>query len=325
VSSRGEERDALAYLTALTRPATRGWIELRISTPGHDTMQPRYFAVTNARAAVRVALARAHEDDVYVGVATRARSGDRGGGKAQLDQVGVLWVDCDDRRSVDALAGFAPAPAMIVRSSERGCHAYWPLRSPLSVPEAEQANRRLAHALGACASAVLNAAAILRLPGTANHKYDPPARVELVRFTGDTFEPQDVVGALPEPPGKPPVPTAGGRRPGGEQAGEPLLAIEPRVYVERLTGLVAGRNGKVPCPFHTERTPSCHLFETAGQGWFCFGCRAGGDVYNFGALLLGIPHRSPAFLRLRRVLYARLLPGVPVPAWCPRSVSAELR
>lgn len=306
------ERDALAYLTGLTRSATEGWIELRISTPGQERMQRRFFAATNAHAAARVGLARAREDDVYVGVATRARCG---GGKSALDRVGMLWVDCDDRSSMEALAGFSPAPAMIVRSSERGCHAYWPLRSPLSVLEAENGNRRLAYALGACRSAVVNAAAVLRLPGTWNHKYDPPAFVELVRFTGEAFVAQDLVGALPDPPGERPVRTAT-RLHGGDQRGaEPLLAIQPQVYVERLTGSVPGRDGKVHCPFHRDARPSCHLYPTAARGWYCFGCRRGGDVYAFGSLLLGIPHRGPAFVYLRRELYARLLPGVPVPAW----------
>lgn len=39
---------------------------------------------------------------------------------------------------------------------------------------------------------------------------------------------------------------------------DPLLAIAPGVYVEALTGLTAGRDGKVRCPFHQDRSPSLH-------------------------------------------------------------------
>ncbi|MBR4224777.1 MAG: DNA primase, partial [Oscillospiraceae bacterium] len=34
------------------------------------------------------------------------------------------------------------------------------------------------------------------------------------------------------------------------------------------------------CPFHSEKSPSCHI-NTAGQYFHCFGCGAGGDVITF--------------------------------------------
>ena len=34
------------------------------------------------------------------------------------------------------------------------------------------------------------------------------------------------------------------------------------------------------CPFHSEKTPSCHI--NAAEGYFhCFGCGAGGDAITF--------------------------------------------
>ncbi|MGN1106574.1 MAG: CHC2 zinc finger domain-containing protein, partial [Huintestinicola sp.] len=34
------------------------------------------------------------------------------------------------------------------------------------------------------------------------------------------------------------------------------------------------------CPFHSEKTPSCHI--SVGKQFFhCFGCGAGGDVITF--------------------------------------------
>lgn len=41
----------------------------------------------------------------------------------------------------------------------------------------------------------------------------------------------------------------------------------------------AGINYKALCPFHTEKTPSCHI--TPSAGWYhCFGCGEKGDVFS---------------------------------------------
>jgi hypothetical protein len=76
-------------------------------------------------------------------------------------------------------------------------------------------------------------------------------------------------------------------------------------YVRALTGLESNGRRKVRCPFHAngaERTPSLHLYDTT---WTCFGCRRGGDIYNFAAWLwLGQRNvKGDEFLQLR----ARLL------------------
>lgn len=42
----------------------------------------------------------------------------------------------------------------------------------------------------------------------------------------------------------------------------------------------AGRDYVCSCPFHSEKTPSCHIY-TENQSFYCFGCGAGGDVINF--------------------------------------------
>ena len=46
----------------------------------------------------------------------------------------------------------------------------------------------------------------------------------------------------------------------------------------------AGRDFVCSCPFHSERTPSCHVY-TGTQSFYCFGCGAGGDVINFIRLI----------------------------------------
>lgn len=85
-----------------------------------------------------------------------------------------------------------------------------------------------------------------------------------------------------------------------------LLALSPRVYVEHLTGRRVGRSGKVRCPFHDDAKPSLHVYETAAEGWYCFGCGRGGSIYDFAALLLDRGTRGEEFIALRRELAAIL-------------------
>ncbi len=45
-----------------------------------------------------------------------------------------------------------------------------------------------------------------------------------------------------------------------------------------------GRDYVCNCPFHSEKTPSCHIY-TETQSFYCFGCGAGGDVITFIRLI----------------------------------------
>src|SRR4051794_5062236 len=48
-----------------------------------------------------------------------------------------------------------------------------------------------------------------------------------------------------------------------------LINIEPAIYVTELIGRPPGRNHKISCPFHEDRTPSLHVFPTPQRGWCC--------------------------------------------------------
>jgi len=61
----------------------------------------------------------------------------------------------------------------------------------------------------------------------------------------------------------------------------------------------AGRSIKACCPFHKEKTPSFHV-NAARQSFHCFGCGAGGDVFNFI-----MRHENVDFMQAARLLAER--------------------
>jgi hypothetical protein len=163
---------------------------------------------------------------------------------------------------------------------------------------------RLAATLGAD-RACFDAARILRPPATWNHKHDPATPVALVRFEPDArFDAGFVVARAPE------IDDSRLRRRWVDRGardthGDPLLQIEPSVYVSALVGVRARSGRKVHCPFHTDAHPSLHVYPTAAEGWCCFSCGRGGSIYDLGAALLNLGTRGPDFLRLKRQLSDR--------------------
>lgn len=268
-----------------------------------DGRMGREFVALPARDRLaRLIEARGRTTDLFIGVAPRAR---QEGTRAAIERAHVLWSDCDELDSLDALQRFAPAPSMIVHSG-RGRHAYWSLIEPVGPDELERANRRLAHVLGADPRAC-DAARILRPPMTFSFKRGEPVAVTLEATFAIYANAAAVVGDLPDPPN----PRAREGRASG--AVRPLSAvpdrladIAPPVYVEALTGRAVGRDGKVCCPLpgHDDSTPSMHVYDDAEAGWHCFGCGRGGTVYTLAALLGGypLPLRGADFLAVRGVL-----------------------
>ncbi len=68
-------------------------------------------------------------------------------------------------------------------------------------------------------------------------------------------------------------------------ANTPVEIIKEKLdVVEFLKGYLqlnpAGKNFKALCPFHREKTPS-FMVSPERQGWHCFGCNIGGDVFSF--------------------------------------------
>jgi len=296
------ERPIVVYLEALFGREPAGLIEVRFRRPRSQGMRQRFHAPRRLQRTAATLRLLARRNDVYVGVAPRTH---RRGGLEAVERSWALWADCDGPAACEALAGFTPAPSMVVSSGGGPArrHAYWLLAEPLEAARTAVLNRRLAHALGADLQAA-DAARILRPPGTTNHKHGRARPVALELFTGELLDGEAVGRGLSDPPGR----ALGGRRDAHRSADtDDLLELAPDAYVRELLGVEPGRDGKVACPFHEDRTPSLHVYETPAQGWFCFGCSRGGSVYDLGSEVLGLDLRGDEFLELRRQLRERLL------------------
>ncbi len=77
----------------------------------------------------------------------------------------------------------------------------------------------------------------------------------------------------------------------------------------------SGRYFKGLCPFHTEKTPSFYVFPDT-QGWHCFGCNKGGDLFTFVMDFEGLDFRSALEELARRA-------GVELQPRTPEQVEAE--
>ena len=297
----------LAFFDMLTagEPPNDSYLEFRSKTPWG--MHQEFVPSRAHRTAQALIAARGQETDTYVGVAPRTR---QEGTRDAVAHVHALWADVDTPEAVAALERFEAAPSMVVASGGPRClHAYWSLWPPVGPDEAEAANRRIAHALGADMQAT-DAARILRPPGTFNFKTDTPKPVEVEYLNVEVYTLEHVVGELPDPPNGCPAGVALVRHATSVPPAthdDPLLTIPPAAYVEALSGRVVGRDGKVPCPFHDDSTPSLHVYDEPERGWTCFGCGRGGTIIDFGAALYGIEPRGRGFHVVRERLERDLL------------------
>jgi hypothetical protein len=85
-------------------------------------------------------------------------------------------------------------------------------------------------------------------------------------------------------------------------APDPLLGLAPERYVSVLTGQRVPVSRKVCCPLHDDRTASLHVYADPQRGWFCFGCRRGGSVYDLASGIWRVEPRGRDFVALREAL-----------------------
>jgi len=65
----------------------------------------------------------------------------------------------------------------------------------------------------------------------------------------------------------------------------PVEKIKERLTIEEVVGSYiklepAGKNLKAKCPFHNEKTASFYVSPDRNS-FYCFGCGAKGDIFNF--------------------------------------------
>jgi DNA primase RepB-like protein len=241
----------------------------------------------------------------------------------------ICWVDIDDPDAVAPLRAFPQRPHLVVRSGSGGVHAYWRLGRPLQPAAVEEANRRLAGALGGDLAST-DSPRIMRVPGTTNHKAGRPCHLAYVDLARPGFTPERLVAGLDDPAPAPPPPDERTLARWAEQnARDPAKQIPPPVYFRLLAGeTVAERGGDVRCPLpdHPDENPSCRVYPTAEQGWRCHGCGRGGSIYDLASLLEGGPWgralRDEQFKRIKDAVWQLLGIASDRPSQAQRKASA---
>lgn len=113
--------------------------------------------------------------------------------KENAAPVHTLWADGDG----DHDFSLAPEPTVTIETSPGHHHAFYRLDRVIDPDAAERLNRALAGATGADPSG-WDITQLLRIPGTLNHKYDPPVPVRLVQFDSDRRLEPEAFETLPE-------------------------------------------------------------------------------------------------------------------------------
>ncbi len=165
-------------------------------------MRSEWITVANKSHMAKRACELANEADVWFGVAPRRERLTRGrGGAADCLSIPALWLDIDVEgdghktdqplpltvdEALDGLKQFPKPPSLVV-SSGGGVHAYWTLYKPVPAADAPPLLSRwhetwveIMGDMGWHIDNVSDVARILRVPGTLNHKTDPPRKVEVL-------------------------------------------------------------------------------------------------------------------------------------------------
>src|ERR671923_817423 len=240
-----------------------------------------------------VRLVRRHRErgeEVFCTPLTRRRP--RSGKEGEVLPGRIVWVDIDQSARLERLRSFPHRPHLVVYSGSGGAHAYWLLADRLRPEAVEEANRKLAHRLGADL-AVTDRARIMRVPGSFNHKAGRACRLAFCDPARAPIPVARLVAGLTDPDPPPPPPSAAERRRHAAMiAGDEAARVPPPAYFRALAGVeVPERGGHVPCPLpdHRDQLASCMVYREPAHGWRCYGCARGGAIYDLASLLEGGP------------------------------------
>jgi hypothetical protein len=287
-----------------TEPAT-SFAEIRHTRHGRGMGQV-FLGVREVEMWARTVEKLSGTGDVYVGVGPRT---ERNGTRDSVARLHVLWADIDTDDAIATLRTFEPAPSAVIWSGTPGhAQAYWALLDAVGPDEAERANRRIAHAIGADMKST-DAARILRPPGTFNYKRESPQPVRPARLDAEVFDYDVVVGNLADPPARqdrqrvelPRARVADDDSPGAQDAAVALIGRYSPGAALRPSG--NGRlHGNCPFEYHEDRNPSFGLFPDGG-----YICSCGtGDIVRLFTNLRGDVFTDRDLPRYRRELREEL-------------------
>ena len=141
------------------------------------------------------------KENLFFGVALR----NGGGTKEHVSQIPALWCDVDYKDTsreiiIQKLKAFPFKPSITVKSG-CGIHLYWLLKEPSrqeDIGKVEDINKRIVSQLGGDLNSC-DAARILRIPGTVNHKYENKPVCEVVEKEEYYYNLDDFLDTLPAP------------------------------------------------------------------------------------------------------------------------------
>jgi hypothetical protein len=303
------EQHTTLYLRVLHGDRDNGLIEVAYAQrpPGgkpiwESRSKPeRYPHITDIKQiAALVADGRTANKEVCLGAVLRTEPH---GTRQAAGDSHLLWLDIDKPGELHRLWAWHSPPHLIV-SSGRGVHAFWRLAQalpahPLQREYVERANLRLSYQLAGDIQ-VRHRNCLLRAPGSINNKNGNWCHVLFADLQRPPYEVRTLIGPLPEPPaeflGRPTKRRAPARaRPLATHLHDedPARAITPRDYFRVLANRDPGEHKFIQCPNPAhkggeERTPSCEVFDTPQEGWHCWGCGAGGSIYDLAGVMLGV-------------------------------------
>ncbi len=298
------------YLKALHGDRDTGLIEVAYARrpPGKKPIwesrskSERYPNVTETERIVElVAAGRTARKEVCLGAVLRTKP--RGTREAAGDSH-LVWIDIDMPGELHRLWAWPFPPHALASSGRGGVHAFWRLNSALrALPRerelVERANLRLSYQLAGDIQ-VRHRNCVLRAPGSINHKSGNWCHVLFADLHRAPYDARALLGSLPDPPpefaGRPGVrrvPRHARRFATSLHDEDPARAVAPRDYFRVLANRDPGEYRFIVCPNPAhkggqERTPSCEVFDTPEEGWHCWGCGAGGSIYDLAAVMLGI-------------------------------------
>lgn len=164
--------------------------------------------------------------DLYYCLSSQVKAGKEVNGRVMAERLGpnvaalkAVWIDLDvgpDKgyptveAALEALKNACvrhplPTPSAIVFSGG-GLHVYWINDTPMTVGEWSQYSEGLraagvAQGLKADWQCTIDSVRVLRIPGTLNHKFDPPRLVKILALSPTNYVLADALGHIKAAPG----------------------------------------------------------------------------------------------------------------------------